>query len=101
MFAHFSKQKPSSSTYQFHIKILWVMFLPTFFLFFLLVTFSGRTAKSFLVNVLSYVINKDLTKIKCDQGLNRFLDTQKTLPSELFLKLPFVTRMAHDTAHAR
>ena len=42
-----------------------------FFLFFLLVAFSGRTAKSFLGNVLSLV-----TKKTCDQDLTTSLDTK-------------------------
>ena len=41
-----------------------------FFLFFLFVTFSGRTAKSLLANVL--VIKKT-----CDQDLTHSLDTRK------------------------
>ena len=70
------------------------MFLPSFFfLFFLLVTFCGRTAKS----VLSYVIKKGLTKIKCDQGLNRSLDTQKTLSVRIISQV--VIRDAYGTWH--
>ena len=45
-----------------------------FFIFFLLVTFSGQTAKSFLVNVLSKVIKK-----ACDQDLTHSWDTLKSL----------------------
>ena len=45
-----------------------------FSLFFLLVTFSGRTAKSFLVNVLSQVIKK-----VCDQDLTHSLDTLNSI----------------------
>ena len=41
--------------------------------FFLLFTFSGRTAKSFLVNVLLYFIKK-----ACDQDLTRSLDTLRS-----------------------
>ena len=42
------------------------------FFFFLLVTFSGRTPKNFLANVLTLVIKKT-----CDQDLTHSLDTPK------------------------
>ena len=41
--------------------------------FFLLVTFSGRTAESFSVNVLLYFIKK-----ACDQDLTHSLDTLRS-----------------------
>ena len=49
-----------------------------FFLFFLLATFSGQTAKSFLRNVLTLVIKKT-----CDQDLTHSLDT----PEQISIKI--------------
>ena len=45
-----------------------------FFLFFLLITFSGWTAKSFLANVFRVVIKK-----ACDQDLTHSLDTSRNI----------------------
>ena len=45
-----------------------------FFLFFLLVIFSGWTVKSFLGKVLTLVIKKT-----CDQDLTHSLDTPKNI----------------------
>ena len=49
-----------------------------FFYFFLLVTFSGRTAKSFLANVLTLLIKK-----ACDQDLNHSLDTSRNISRKI------------------
>ena len=46
--------------------------------FFLLVTFSGRTAKSFLANVLTLLIKK-----ACDQDLNHSLDTSRNISRKI------------------
>ena len=46
-----------------------------FFIFFLLVTFSGQTAKGFLANVLTLVIKKT-----CNQNLTYSLDATKYIP---------------------
>ena len=64
----------------------------SFFLFLLLLSVFGRTAKSFLVNVLTLV-----SKEACDQDLTDSLNT----PIGSFLKLLFRTRLAHDTAYSR
>ena len=53
-----------------------------FFLFFLLVTFSGRTAKSFLANALTLVITKT-----CYQDLTYSLDTPKHIFVEVVLQV--------------
>ena len=66
--------------------------LSSFFLFFLLVNFSGRTAKSFLVNVLSWVIKK-----ACDQGLTHSLDTLKSFSVKIVPEV--VVRDACGTWH--
>ena len=60
------------------------------------VQFSGRTAKSFLVNVLRLVVKK-----ACDQDLTHFLDTSKNISAKLFPKFLFAICVAYDTAYAR
>ena len=62
-----------------------------FFLFFFLVTFSGRTAKKFLANLLTF-INKT-----CDQDLNHSLDTPKHISVKIVPAV--VIRDARDTWH--
>ena len=66
------------------------VFLFFFLLFFLLVPFSGRTTKNFLVNVLRLVIKK-----ACYQDLTHSLDT----PKNIFVKIvpEVVIRDACDT----
>ena len=66
-----------------------------FFLFFLLVNFSERTTKSFLVNVLWYAIKKAY-----GQDLTYSLDTLKSFSKKFLLKLLFVTSVVHGTAYA-
>ena len=55
-----------------------IAFIVLFFLFYILVTFSGRTTKSLLVSILSFVIKK-----VCDEDLTHSLDTL----SSLFVKI--------------
>ena len=63
-----------------------------FFYFFLLVTFSGRTAKSFLANVLTLLIKK-----ACDQDLNHSLDTSRNISRKIVPQI--VIRDACGTWH--
>ena len=67
-----------------------------FFLFFLLVTFSGRAAENVLANVLRLVI-----KETCDQDLAHSLDTSRNISVKIVFKLLFATHVAHDTDYVR
>ena len=60
-------------TFVFNAKRFTIVIL-VFFLFFLLVIFSGWTVKSFLEKVLTLVIKKT-----CDQDLTHSLDTPKNI----------------------
>ena len=66
------------SAFMFNAESFAIAFIVLFFLFYILVTFSGRTTKSLLVSILSFVIKK-----VCDEDLTHSLDTL----SSLFVKI--------------
>ena len=63
---------------------------------FLIVQFSGQTAKSFLVKVLTLVINETF-----EQDLTHSLDTLKNIAVKVVPKLLFAMRIAHDSAYSQ
>ena len=75
-----------------------IAILVFFFLIFLLVTFSGRTAERFLANVLRLVIKK-----ACYQDLSHSLDTSRNISVKIFPQV--VIRDAcgawHGNQHSR
>ena len=79
--------------------IAFPVFFGFFFVFFLLVTFSGRAVKSFFSRRLMISYQESVWS-RSDSFLG---PTKKSFRNnnKLFFNLLFVTRVAHDTAYAR